>query len=91
MARPPVRTINRTRRKGPVRASASVPGSGTAVVDARTSLRQGRQALTKLQDELDSLLTALRNPGSRLDPRAPDRLRDVTRLAASALASLPSL
>jgi hypothetical protein len=91
MARTPTRTLNRSRRKGPARARSAGAGEAKDVVDARASLRQGRQALTQLQGELDSLLAALRNPGSRIDPSAPDRLRDVTRLAASALASLPSL
>jgi hypothetical protein len=91
MPRTPTRTINRSRRKGPARARLSGTADEKEVVNARDSLRQGRQALTQLQGELDSLLAAIRNPGSRIDPSAPDRLRDATRLAASALASLPSL
>ena len=51
-----------------------------------TALRQSREALGTLQDELDALLKALRN--AEADPAAADRLLSAARAATLAFAGL---
>jgi len=55
------------------------------------ALRQSRDALGRLEGELDALLAALRDPSAAPDASAPDRLRGAARQADSALAALGAL
>jgi hypothetical protein len=59
-------------------------------IDVAAALRTSREALVDIQGQLDSLLAALRDPGSAPDAAAPERLRGATRQAGSALAELGS-
>jgi hypothetical protein len=52
------------------------------------ALRQSRDALGRLEGELDALLAALRDPSARTDAAAADRLRGAVNAASSALAGL---
>jgi hypothetical protein len=67
-----------------VRRGASLPRSATLAA----ALRQSRDALGKLEGELDALLAALRDPAARADAAAADRLRGSLRAAGFALAGL---
>jgi len=69
-----------------VDASAG-PGPGAAPGVA-SALRCGREALVDIQGQLDALLAALRTPGAAPDGGAPERLRNATRRAGTALAAL---
>jgi hypothetical protein len=68
---------------GQVAAGASDPAPGVA-----SALRQSREALVDIQGQLDALLAALRTPDAAPDSAAPERLRNATRRAGSALAAL---
>jgi len=52
------------------------------------ALRQSRDALGRLEGELDALLAALRDPASRADAAAADRLRGAIQAAGVAFAGL---
>lgn len=52
------------------------------------ALRQSRDALGRLEGELDALLAALRDPAARADATAADRLRGAIRAAGAAFAGL---
>jgi hypothetical protein len=53
------------------------------------ALRQSRAALGRLQDELDAVLTSLRDPAATADPAAAaDRLRSAAKAAGLAFAGL---
>jgi hypothetical protein len=52
------------------------------------ALRQSRDALGRLEGELEALLVALRDPALRADTAAADRLRGAVRAAGLALSSL---
>jgi hypothetical protein len=52
------------------------------------ALRRGREALTSLQGQLDSILQWLARPDEGLDARAPERLAGTVRQAGDAFASL---
>jgi hypothetical protein len=67
-----------------VRRGSSLPRLATLAA----ALRQSRDALGKLEGELDALLAALRDPSGRADGDAADRLRGAVRAAGSALAGL---
>ena len=49
------------------------------------TLRQSRDALGKLQDELDAILAVLRDPSSRPDAATVDRLSGAARAALDAI------
>jgi hypothetical protein len=55
------------------------------------ALRKGREALMDIEGELDALMAVLREPTTRIDPEAPDRLAGAARRADSALAALADL
>jgi hypothetical protein len=67
-----------------VRRGPALPRLATLAV----ALRQSRDALGRLQDELDALLTSLRGPAAAADPAAADRLRSAARAAGLAFAGL---
>jgi len=52
------------------------------------ALRDSRQALAALQDELDALLSALRSSPAGVDASVADRLHDAVRVAGLAFAGL---
>jgi hypothetical protein len=52
------------------------------------ALRQSRDALGRLEGELDALLASLRDPAAPADAAAADRLRFAVRAAGHALAGL---
>jgi hypothetical protein len=52
------------------------------------ALRQSRDALGRLEGELDALLAALRDPAGRADEAAADRLRGAIEAAGIAVAGL---
>jgi len=66
-----------------VRRGSSLPRQATLV-----ALRESRDALGKLQGELDALLAALRDPAGRADAAAADRLKLAMRAAGAAIAGL---
>jgi len=51
------------------------------------ALRQSRDALGKLQGELDAILAVLRDPSARPDAATVDRLSGAARAALDAIAS----
>jgi len=63
-------------------------GSLPRLVTIAAALRDSRDALGKLEGELDALLAALRDPAGRADAAAADRLRGAVRAASSAFAGL---
>ena len=67
-----------------VRRGASLPRQATLVA----ALRESRQALGALQDELDALLTALRASDAGASTAAADRLHDAVKAAGLAVAGL---
>jgi hypothetical protein len=67
-----------------VRRDASLPRQATLAA----ALRQSREALGKLEGELEALLVMLRDPAARADASAADRLRGAVRAAGFALAGL---
>jgi hypothetical protein len=52
------------------------------------ALRQSRDAIGRLEGELDALLATLRDPAALADAAAADRLRFAVRAAGVALAGL---
>ncbi len=54
-------------------------------------LRASREALSDIGDQLDALLAAVRSPGGRFAPEAPDRLRLAARRAGAAFDHLTDL
>ena len=52
------------------------------------ALRQSRDALGKLQGELDAILAVLRDPSARPDAATVERLSGAARAAGSAVAAL---
>lgn len=58
---------------------------------AVADLRRGREALSDIQAQLDTLLSDLRSPGKRIDGSAPERLAGARREAGRALAALADL
>ena len=52
------------------------------------ALRQSRDALGRLEGELEALLAALRDPAARADAAAADRLHDAVAAAGAAIAGL---
>jgi hypothetical protein len=54
-----------------------------------SALRQTREAVVEIDDQLGEILTDLRTPGARISPSAPDRLRQAAMRASEAMASLP--
>jgi len=67
-----------------VRRGSSAPRLATLAA----ALRQSRDALGRLEGELDALLTALRDPAVAADAAAADRLRGALKAAGSALAGI---
>jgi len=67
-----------------VRRGPSLPRQATLVA----ALRESRQALGALQDELDALLTALRASDAGASTAAADRLHDAVKAAGLAFAGL---
>jgi hypothetical protein len=67
-----------------VRRGPSLPRLATLAA----ALRESRDALGRLEGELDALLAALRDPAVRADAAAADRLRGAVRAAGLAFAGL---
>jgi hypothetical protein len=67
-----------------VRRGSSAPRQATLAA----ALRQSRDALGRLEGELEALLTVLRDPAVRADAAAAERLRGAIRAAGSAFAGL---
>ena len=67
-----------------VRRDPSLPRLATLAM----ALRQSRDALGRLQDELDAVLESLRDPAAAADPAAADRLRSAARAAGLAFAGI---
>ena len=61
-----------------VRRGQSLPRQATLAA----ALRQSREALGRLEDELEALLAALRDPAARADAAAADRLRGAAKRRA---------
>jgi hypothetical protein len=80
------------RRKAPGRGRSScVPAARPTPGRAVAALRQGREALSDIEGELDALMSVLREPAVRIDPEAPDRLAGAARRASNALSALADL
>jgi hypothetical protein len=67
-----------------VRRGRSLPRLATLAA----ALRQSRDALGRLEDELDALLAALRDPAAPADAAAADRLRSAAKAAGLAFSGL---
>jgi hypothetical protein len=67
-----------------VRRGSSAPRFATLAA----ALRQSRDALGRIEGELDALLAALRDPTASTDAAAADRLRSAVRAAGFALSGL---
>lgn len=67
-----------------VRRGSSAPRLATLAA----ALRQSRDALGRVEGELDALLAALRDPTAATDAAAADRLRFALRAAGLALSGL---
>lgn len=67
-----------------VRRGSSAPRLATLAA----ALRQSRDALGRIEGELDTLLAALRDHDGRLDPAAADRLHAAMQAAGAAVAGL---
>ena len=67
-----------------VRRGPSAPRLATLAA----ALRQSRDALGRLQDELDAVLESLRDPAAGADHAAADRLRTAARAAGLAFAGI---
>jgi hypothetical protein len=67
-----------------VRRGSTAPRQATLAA----ALRQSRDALGRLEGELEALLAALRDPAARADVAAADRLRGAVRAAGVALSAL---
>ena len=81
-------TVRRTRGDAGLQRTFGAEPDGAAAVGVASALRQSREALVDLQGQLDALLVALRSPAGTPDSAAPERLRNATRRAGSALAAL---
>jgi hypothetical protein len=55
------------------------------------ALRRGREALSDIEGQLDSLMALLRDPGQQIDADAPDRLAGAARQADRAFSALDQL
>ena len=74
----------------PATVAGDGPARGAAAAAAGTlalALRQSRDALGKLQGELDAILAVLRDPSARPDAATVDRLCGATRAAGKAVAT----
>ena len=67
-----------------VRRGAPAPRQATFAA----ALRQSRDALGRLEGELEALLATLRDPAGRADAAAADRLRGAIIAAGSAISGL---
>ena len=67
-----------------VRRGQSLPRQATLVA----ALRQSRDALGRLEGELEALLATLRDPAARADAAAAERLRGAVAAAGFAFAGL---
>lgn len=65
------------------RAAQPLPRLGSLAL----ALRQSRDALCKLQGELDAILAVLRDPSACLDAATVDRLSGAARAALDAISS----
>ena len=65
------------------RAAQPLPRLGSLAL----ALRQSRDALGKLQGELDAILAVLRDPSARPDAATVDRLSGAARAALDAIAA----
>ena len=80
----------RTRRV-PARSRVTVRRSEAPLLrstNLATALRDGREALSSLEGELDAILKSLRSADGAPEMTAADRLRGATRAAEAAMASL---
>ena len=76
-------------RAVPARSRVTVRrGSAPRLATLAVALGQSRDALGRLEGELDALLAALRDPTAPADAAAADRLRFAVRAAGFALAGL---
>jgi len=78
----------------PARSRVTVRRGGANLVRSTqlaAALRESREALTNIEDQLDALLATLRDPASAPDASAPERLHGAARHAGSALAALSAL
>jgi hypothetical protein len=80
----PVRALPARSRVTVRRAAAPLQRLGTLAA----ALRQSRDALGKLQGELDAILAVLRDPSARPDAATVDRLTGAARAAGAAVAAL---
>ena len=74
----------------PARSRVTVRRGGSLprLVTLAAALRESRDAIGKLEGELDALLAALRDPTAATDAAAADRLRFALRAAGLALSGL---
>jgi hypothetical protein len=75
----------------PARSRVTVRRAGANLVRSTqlaAALRESREALTSIEDQLDALLATLRDPAAAPDASAPERLHGAARHAGSALAAL---
>ena len=80
----------RTRRV-PARSRVTVRRSEAPLLrstNLATALRDGREALSSLEGELDAILKSLRSADGAPEMTSADRLRGATRAAEAAMASL---
>jgi len=78
-------------RAVPARSRVTVRRSEAPLLRSATlaaALRDSRTAISRLEGELEAILTALRDPAARPDATAADRLRGAARAADAAFASL---
>jgi len=77
-------------RAVPVRSRVTVRRGSAAprLATVAAALRQSRDALGRIEGELDALLAALRDPAARADAAAADRLRAAVLAADVAIAGL---
>jgi hypothetical protein len=78
----------------PARSRVTVRRAGANLVRSTqlaAALRESREALTNIEDQLDALLATLRDPAAAPDANAPERLHGAARNAGSALAALSAL
>src|SRR3954471_22085596 len=87
---PPPR-VARTKEERLGKVVAEVTPRPSSVGRAVGTLRRGREALSEIEGQLDSLMEALREPGRRLDAAAPDRLAGAARRADKAMAAIDRL
>ena len=78
-------------RRVPARSRVTVRRSQAPLLrstNLATALRDGREALSSLEGELDAILKSLRSADGAPEMTAADRLRGATRAAEAAMASL---